>query len=772
MKKTLVYLCAVLTIFSAIISCSGGGGGKSGGSNLPPEINANLSTLNVSDGTLSPMFDKDTTTYAVEVSNSVNSITVTPAAAADSSTITVNGISVTSGKPSSSIDLPNTGSTANKITIIVTASDNVTAKTYTVNVTRVMLSSNANLAGLVLSDGTLTPKFNPLTVTYSAEVPYAKTSMKVTPSVAGVGALVTVNGSSVPAGEASQNITLSNTGSVINPISIVVTAQDGTKKTYTVNVTRIAISSNANLSGLTVSAGTLNPAFDASIINYTLSVGNPVTALTVTPTTASSVASVSVNGSVVISESESQSVPLTVGTTEITILVTAQDGTTKTYTVNATRQALSSNANLSEIKVLKGKLQPAFASATTNYLDAPVPFSDNASPAYNDTQSASIIATVAESGATVKINGSTVTSGSAYTLNNLSIGSNATTILVTAPDGITTKSYTVDVYRAIPIFKTGAGAISGYTLDSREDGAMRKGVSWPAQRFTEDTDSITDNMTGLVWLKTLDSAKYQWGNGISYCEGLSNSYKDWRTPNVCELRSLLNYGDADGVYHWLSGNGFLNVPLSQIFTMSSTTAAINTSLMWGISLDQGYISSMSSDTTKTSSFYVWPVRGVSDRLPVTGQTVVYAANDDGAYRSGVNMPSIRFCDNGDGTMTDNMTGLVWLKNGIDAKYWSDALSYVEGLNSGSNPGNCGCTDWRLPNVNELESILDFSQSMPSSTLGSQGFTNLTNGLYWSSTTCATITNGAWMVPLRPQDRVSFAGKSLVVGRIWPVRGGK
>ncbi|HNX59665.1 MAG TPA: cadherin-like beta sandwich domain-containing protein [Spirochaetota bacterium] len=88
-------MCAVILIAGG---CSRSG--SSTNSNLPSEINANLSGLSLSSGTLSPGFNKDTTSYSVEVPYSVNSITVTPEADADESTITVNGYGVSSGTES------------------------------------------------------------------------------------------------------------------------------------------------------------------------------------------------------------------------------------------------------------------------------------------------------------------------------------------------------------------------------------------------------------------------------------------------------------------------------------------------------------------------------------------------------------------------------------------------------------------------------------------------------------------------------------------------
>ena len=96
----------------------------------------------------------------------------------------------------------------------------------------------------------------------------------------------------------------------------------------------------------------------------------------------------------------------------------------------------------------------------------------------------------------------------------------------------------------------------------------------------------------------------------------------------------------------------------------------------------------------------------------------------------------RLTDNQDGTVTDSITGLVWLKNAgcFSPANWASALAQVNGLANGT----CGLSDgsaagqWRLPNINELESLVDVSASNPAVTPGSP-FTNVSTGIYWSST---------------------------------------
>ena len=108
-------------------------------------------------------------------------------------------------------------------------------------------------------------------------------------------------------------------------------------------------------------------------------------------------------------------------------------------------------------------------------------------------------------------------------------------------------------------------------------------------------------------------------------------------------------------------------------------------------------------------------------VPRTGQTTSYVSGDDAAANKGIAWPSARFIDNNDGTVADGLTGLVWMKNAgcFAPSNWSVALTYANQLAS----GQCGLTDgstagqWRMPNVNELESLVDISRSNPALSAG-------------------------------------------------------
>ncbi len=130
----------------------------------------------------------------------------------------------------------------------------------------------------------------------------------------------------------------------------------------------------------------------------------------------------------------------------------------------------------------------------------------------------------------------------------------------------------------------------------------------------------------------------------------------------------------------------------------------------------------------------------------------------------------RFTDNGNGTVKDNLTGLIWLKNANcwGAIAWATALTNANGLASGS----CGLTDsstagqWRLPNIVELQSLIDFAYSNPALTSG-HPFSNVQADTYWSATTYAVSTTYAWVVNL--YDGAVGYGNKTVTYYVWPVR---
>lgn len=161
------------------------------------------------------------------------------------------------------------------------------------------------------------------------------------------------------------------------------------------------------------------------------------------------------------------------------------------------------------------------------------------------------------------------------------------------------------------------------------------------------------------------------------------------------------------------------------------------------------------------------------QLPKTSQMTSYGVGDDGYYQKGVAWPSPRFTNNGDGSVTDNLTGLFWLKNAncFNTQPWTIALTSANSLASGS----CGLTDgsaagdWRLPNRRELSGLVDRSHSSPALTAG-HPFTGVQSDFYWTSSTYADETSRAWVVFLRSGSIDAY--HKTIDRYVWPVRGGQ
>jgi hypothetical protein len=251
--------------------------------------------------------------------------------------------------------------------------------------------------------------------------------------------------------------------------------------------------------------------------------------------------------------------------------------------------------------------------------------------------------------------------------------------------------------------------------------------------------TITDNVTGLMWEKTTDKT----GDGVinyydkkTYAEALAGAsgcktggFTDWRLPTIKEQYSLImyygaeanptatsqgtavpfintnyftfGYGDLNSGSHGGTSNERLIDAQYATSTLYVSTTMNGQATMFGVNFADGRIKGYPS--TNQKKYYVLYVRG----------NTAYGKND--------------FKDNGDGTITDNATGLMWMQNDNgSAILWENALSYAE------NFSYAGFSDWRLPDAKELQGLLDYSRSP--STTNSAAINPLFN--------CTQITNEA------------------------------
>lgn len=340
-----------------------------------------------------------------------------------------------------------------------------------------------------------------------------------------------------------------------------------------------------------------------------------------------------------------------------------------------------------------------------------------------------------------------------------------------------------------------------------DDGDLRSGITWPSPRFHDNGDgTITDRLTGLMWLKDANCARtighdpdgfgrggMQWTsaldfiagiNGgsfdISSCGSYSASYEDWRLPNINDLGSLANLGQPD-VASWLNGQGFEQVETWFWYYWSSTTH---------VSADYGALQLCAADggytwSWKTVQGYVWPVREGQQDYPdpmfpanvwKTGQTTSYDPGDDGDLRTGVAWPIPRFTDHGDGTVTDNLTGLMWLKDADCFGALGYETTYDTIADFNANPAGYACTeytaihdDWRLANRTELLSLVDRSRKNPPLPEG-HPFVHINPACYRSSTTHTKVDYMEWGVDLYYYGMAAYSQRG--VKPFWPVRGGK
>ena len=355
----------------------------------------------------------------------------------------------------------------------------------------------------------------------------------------------------------------------------------------------------------------------------------------------------------------------------------------------------------------------------------------------------------------------------------------------------------------IPVFASAAVSLpkTGQTTSyaAGDDGDLKRGTPWPSPRFSDNGNgTVTDHLTDLIWLKDAGclGKTDDWYNALSLINllksgscGLSDGsdLSDWRLPNVNELMSLTDAGRSSPGLP--AGHPFTGAD----FKYWSSTSRDN-NYAWQVTIGTG-VGGANGDGYKSgggvlSVASIWPVRGESTTAAIapvlrTGETERYADGADGDLQMGIAWPVPRFSDNGDGTATDLLTGLIWLNDAqcLGEKNWADALAAANALADGS----CGLSDnsvagdWRLPNINELRSLIDRSQNSPSLPVD-HPFSEIpaNPGLdfirYWSSTTNSAPSPvsppSAWGIYVNSSHVVAHINKDDTTSHYWlAVRGG-
>ena len=338
----------------------------------------NLSSLNLSNVTLSPAFDPGKAAYSDTVPNSVLNTVVAATAANSGATVEIKSAesqitalnfdaNESSVGADNVVELVGTNpddGTTRYIAIKVTAADGVNDKLYTVTVTRAAetAASGANLSALGLTGETLSPAmFDGDKTAYTARVPYSTTTTTVTLTVDATdseSAMTTIT-SDKDDDIGEDNVVELEVGA--NVITIKVDAANAiATKTYTVTVTRASATASAdtNLSSLDLSNVTLLPAFDPGEDAYDAFVPNSVSLTTVRENAADAGAVVAISAKQVNADGtdatpnrssiDSNVVTLAAGYTEITVTVTAENAVAmKPYTVTVNRAEFNASDNAS-----------------------------------------------------------------------------------------------------------------------------------------------------------------------------------------------------------------------------------------------------------------------------------------------------------------------------------------------------------------------------------------------------------------------------------------
>jgi len=266
--------------------------------------------------------------------------------------------------------------------------------------------------------------------------------------------------------------------------------------------------------------------------------------------------------------------------------------------------------------------------------------------------------------------------------------------------------------------------------------------------YTNNGDgTVTDNVTGLMWQQN-PGAKMTYNEAVTGVNSLSLAgYTDWRLPSIKELYSLIMFSGTDPMVNGTDTSGLTPFIDTGYFVFNygdisvgeriidsqyaSSTKYVSTTMNgdetdFGVNFADGRIKGYGISTPRgDKTFYVMYVRGNTD----------YGVND--------------FVDNGDGTITDSATGLMWLQDDSGAfgagSYGDGSLNWQQALDWCEDKSYAGYSDWRLPDAKELQSIVDYTRSP--ATTGTAAIDPIFNvtpiideggevnfPFYWSSTT--------------------------------------
>lgn len=254
--------------------------------------------------------------------------------------------------------------------------------------------------------------------------------------------------------------------------------------------------------------------------------------------------------------------------------------------------------------------------------------------------------------------------------------------------------------------------------------------------YNDNNDgTVSDLVTGLMWQQTMN-AKMTYDEALSYANNSKlGGYSDWRIPNIKELFSLILYTGTSGG----------EVAKELYIDTKYFDQAIGDTSIGEREIDaQVWSSSKYVSTTMKGDGTIFGVNFIDGRIKGYAEFNKRERSDNEMYfrlvRGNTSYGENVFIDNGDGTISDTATGLMWqMADDGNTRDWQEAIKYAEDLELANH------TDWRLPNVKELQSIVDYTKSVQTS--NSPAINDLfvlsemkdpngdkNYGFYWSSTT--------------------------------------
>ena len=237
----------------------------------------------------------------------------------------------------------------------------------------------------------------------------------------------------------------------------------------------------------------------------------------------------------------------------------------------------------------------------------------------------------------------------------------------------------------------------------------------PDYTISGDGTLVTDHVTGLVWTRTPDingdgavnaQDKMTLEAAEAYCPSLSYGGFTWRLPTIKELYSLIAFDGTDPSGYTGTDTSLLTPFIDDaVFAPGFGDTSAGERIIDGQYATKTVYSSpfgtiFGADTMFGVNFIDGRIKGYPYDFPENNPKTFYVLAVTGNTEYGKNS----YSDNDDGTITDQATGLMWQQDDYQSENFEDGVSYCEACTTG------GWTDWHLPNVKELQSIVDYTRS--------------------------------------------------------------